>query len=249
MSLIPVSKETLGTKRLKPLTSLSVLSNVPHCEVLGAEFADIAANYPIFFVQRETVFIPIALFAVSAGANLFIDDQGRWDGAYLPAAFRRYPFAISPGESGNDQVLMVEEDMLSDDEGELIFGASQNSDLDPDSIVGRVLRFTAESMQQGQATRRVVDAITAADLILPASETFNVPAGQPFLPGFFSISEKRLNDLSDEKFLDLRRQGALPLIYLQLASLGQLGRLRIRHAARTGQPLPAAGPHAPASLN
>ncbi len=191
MSLIPVSKETLGTKRLKPITSLSVLANVPHCEVLGSEFADISANYPIFFVEKEGAYIPIALFAVSAGNNLFIDEHGRWDGVYLPAAFRRYPFTVSAAAGGgNDQILMVESDMLSDSEGELIFGATQSPDIDPNSIIGRILRFSAESAQQGQATRQLVDIITANDLIVPASEAFSVARGAALPAGLLQRQRK-----------------------------------------------------------
>jgi hypothetical protein len=235
MALIPVTKNTHAAKRLKPVTSLSILANVPHCEVLGTEFAQVSNNYPIFFVQRETQFIPLALFSLEPNLNLFIDENGYWDGLYLPAAFRRYPFTFGRiSEDSEEQVLLVEEDMLSDEEGEGLFGNSDEEDQNGISLIGRVLQFNAEASRSGIQTAQVLTQIAETGIIVSAKEAMNIPEEQTFLPGFMAVSEQKFNELPDETILALRRSGGLALIYLHLASLGQLGRLQVRHNLRNG---------------
>ena len=45
------------------------------------------------------------------------------------------------------------------------------------------------------------------------------------IDGIYTIDEKRLNALSEDDFLDLRKQGMIPLIYAHLSSLQQLRRV------------------------
>jgi hypothetical protein len=43
--------------------------------------------------------------------------------------------------------------------------------------------------------------------------------------GIYTIDEEKLNALTDEDYLDLRKQGMIPLIYAHLSSLQQLRRI------------------------
>jgi hypothetical protein len=231
--MIPVSKETLGTKRLKPLHDYNFVSNLAHCEILGSEFSQIALNFPIFFVDRGGVMVPVALMALEAGKSLFVDRQGRWTGLYLPTVFRRYPFNVSRGPDGaQPPQLLVDEEMISDSEGEPLFGATEQQDLDGTSLVGRVLRFAIEAEQQGSLTRVLTASISAAGIIEPAGKAMGLPDQQSFLPGFNAVNEQKLRELPDATFLELRRSGALALIYVHLVSLGQLARLQQLHMER-----------------
>ena len=45
------------------------------------------------------------------------------------------------------------------------------------------------------------------------------------IKGVFRIDEGKLNQLEDDQWLALRRAGAMPLIYGQLLSMGNLGKL------------------------
>jgi hypothetical protein len=85
---------------------------------------------------------------------------------------------------------------------------------------------------------------TVRDRVLKALEPFNLivgqtarytPAGQteqqPFAQ-YFGVDEQRLNALTDEQFLELRRVGALPFLYAQLMSLTNWRTLMQRRARR-----------------
>ena len=231
MARIPVTKESLAGKKMKPLKDFRFLASTGHCEILGIEFSQVVANSPIFFVERSGGYVPITLLSLEAGTNQFVDEQGSWTGLYVPAAFRRYPFSVGlPEQNGGQAQLLVEEDVLSDDEGDPLFGETEQDDMEGKSVVGRVLRFFADTEQQGALTNQLIGALAATGIIAPAQAAMRVPEEHPFLPGFFSIDEAKFKALPDQAILDLRRSGALTLAYLQLASLGQLARLQRRHA-------------------
>ncbi|MBW7877651.1 MAG: SapC family protein, partial [Candidatus Cloacimonetes bacterium] len=45
------------------------------------------------------------------------------------------------------------------------------------------------------------------------------------IAGAYVINEERLNSLSDEKFLEMRKKQYIPVIYSHLSSLSQIERL------------------------
>jgi SapC len=56
------------------------------------------------------------------------------------------------------------------------------------------------------------------------------------IAGCYVINEERLNNLSDERFLELRTKRYLPAIYAQLISLAQIERLMTLKEKRHGAP-------------
>ncbi len=60
MAHIPVSKETLAKKRLKPLSNFNFLAQQPVVEVVAGEFSSVASVYPVFFIERDGTYNPVA---------------------------------------------------------------------------------------------------------------------------------------------------------------------------------------------
>ena len=230
MAHIPVNKEKLAKKRLKPLSNFNFLADQPVVEIVVGEFSNVASIYPIFFIERDGAYNPVALLSLISGKNIFVEADGSWSGYYLPAAFRRYPFIVAPGEVDGKPapVLMVDEDMLSDKEGEPLYSADDKAD----GPIERTVRLLAETERHHQGTVQMVAQLKEAGLIR-ASDMEVVLAGQKHnITGLFGIDEKKLNELPDDKFLELRKSGALSLAYMQLLSMGQVQRLVVRHNIR-----------------
>jgi hypothetical protein len=232
MAQIPVLKETHAQKRLKPLESFEFLAKFPVCELVMAEFAAAAAIYPIFFIEREGSYSPVALLSLIDGQNLFVEADGSWSGHYIPAAFRRYPFSVGNGEVNGQQgpVLMVEEDALSDSEGELIFGATPEEEAN--GPLARVMRLIGETDRSHLQTRELIAELTNAGLIRSADLTVQLQGQKHNIGGLFGVDEAKLQALPDEEFLKLRHSGALALAHIQLQSVGQIQRLIQRHHRR-----------------
>ena len=232
MAHIPVNKETMAKKRLKPLADYTFLANLPVVEVVVGEFSSAAATYPIFFVEREGTYTPVALLSLINDQNVFVEEDGSWSGYYLPAAFRRFPFTVGPALVDGKEVpaLLVEEEMLSDTEGELLYG-EEGAD-EAQTPVGRTMRLIAETDRHHTATRAMMAELAAAGLIRSTDLQVQLSAQKHNVTGLFGIDEKKLQELSDEEFLKLRKSGALSIAFIQLQSVGQTQRLVLRHNVR-----------------
>ena len=232
MAHIPVTKETLATKRLKPLSNFNFLAEQPVVEVVAGEFSSVASVYPIFFIERDGVYNPVALLSLISGKNIFVEADGAWSGYYLPAAFRRYPFLVGNGEVDGKPapILMVEEDMLSESEGEPLY--PEDAKAEADAPIARTMRLMAETDRHHQGTVMMVAQLKEAGLIRPSDLEVNLTGQKHNITGLFGVDEKKLNELPDDKFLELRKSGALSIAYMQLLSIGQVQRLVVRHNLR-----------------
>jgi len=230
MAYLPVNKDTLGKMRLRDPSSFLHLAQVSVCEIVATEIAAAAANYPVFFIEKEGGLVPVALFALRQNENLFVEENGAWTGQYIPALLRRYPFVIGrpDGDPAAEPVLMIDGDcgLLSETEGEPLFGQSNGDDMD--TPVGRVIRLFFELEAQGQVTRDLMSRLAETDLLEPMSLALKTDQEEKVLEGVFSVNEQKLRELSDDAFLDLRRSDVLPLIYSHFLSLRHLNRLRER---------------------
>jgi len=232
MAHIPVTKETLAKKRLKPLADFNFLAEQPVVEIVAGEFSSVSAVYPIFFIERDGAYHPVALLSLISGQNIFVETDGAWSGYYLPAAFRRFPFAVVPQDVDGKPtpMLMVEEEMLSDTEGEPLY--PEDPKAEAEGPIGRTIRLMAETDRHHAGTAMMMAQLKAADLIRAADLEVNLSGQKHNITGLFGIDEKKLNELPDDKFLDLRKSGALSLAYMQLLSVGQVQRLVVRHNIR-----------------
>ena len=102
----------------------------------------------------------------------------------------------------------------------------------------RLIRFLDQQGQQlhgieaGRGRRQALRAEDAQELRGAADLEVNLSGQKHNITGLFGIDEKKLNELPDDKFLDLRKSGALSLAYMQLLSVGQVQRLVVRHNIR-----------------
>jgi len=232
MAHIPVIKEAMAKKRLKPLENFNFLANLPVVEVVLGEFSSAASSYPIFFVEREGSYTPVALLSLINDQNMFVEADGRWSGYYLPAAFRRFPFTIGPAMIDGKEVpaLLVDEVMLSDSEGELLYGEEGANEAE--TPIGRTMRLITETDRHHAATRALVAELAAAGLIRNSDLQVQLTGQKHNITGLFGIDEKKLAELPDDQFLKLRHSGALSLAHIQLQSVGQVQRLVLRHNVR-----------------
>lgn len=196
------------------------------------EFRSLQAHYPIVFQpDGQGSFMPVVLFGLEEGQNLFLTDAG-WDADYLPLSMQRMLFSI--GVSGADMHMMV--DMASPRvsrgaEGEAVFlPHGGNSELV--EKMNAVLRALHEGLEAG---REFVGALVANGLL----ESFVLDVERPDgshgeLVGFYMIHEERLASLDAATVGMLHQADYLQPIYMAIASLSNLPRLIRRHLAKGG---------------
>jgi hypothetical protein len=234
--VVPVNRERHASKRIKPLTHFGFAAGFHVAYVTMHEFSRAAGVYPLVFVEDKDKdqFRPVALLGLEAGENLFIDGSGRWNAGYVPAIIRRYPFALAAsGEEGRYTICLDEaSSLVSDSEGEPLFDAKG----EPTAVIDNVKRYLAELQQMDLLTREFTAWLTGNNMLTPLNMRVREADKVKNIAGCWVVNEERLNNLSDERFLELRTKRFLPAIYAQLVSLAQIERLVTLKDGRAKEP-------------
>jgi hypothetical protein len=194
------------------------------------EFRSLQGFYPIVFQPDDKgSFLPVVLFGLENGENLFLTDQG-WDADYLPLSMRRLPFSI--GISGEEMRIMVEMEskrISKGPDGEAVF-LPHGGNTEYIEEVNSILSALHEGLEQ---VPDFIQSLQANDLL----ESFVLDVERPDgshgqLLGFFMINEDKLAALSPETVGLLHEAGHLENIYMAIASLANLNKLVRRKLAR-----------------
>ena len=77
-----------------------------------------------------------------------------------------------------------------------------------------------------QQTNTIMHYLSRKRLLILKALNINLGDEKKFnLNGLYGIDEKKLNDLPDTEFNELRNKGLLPIIYAHLSSMHQIARL------------------------
>jgi len=157
---------------------------------------------------------------------------------YLPACVRRYPFVFANDKDGDRLLLCVDRKapMVTNQPEVAFFDNGQ-----PSEFTNNAIEFCKEFERQRRATLDFVALIKRFDLLTQKTVTFQPrdpqgnPAGDPQkIADYLAVDEEKLNALSDEQFIELRKNGALSVIYAHLLSLLNWQRI-IQRALRQQQ--------------
>jgi hypothetical protein len=223
-SVVPITKERHLNTKVRPVDNFDFIKNVHMTSVMVHEFSRAASVYPIVFLedQAQDQFKPVVLTGLEEGENLFINNN-KWEGSYIPAIVRRYPFALAKtNEDGRFTICIDEEsDFVNETEGESIF----TEDGEAGEVIGKVKQYLTELQQMEQFTVEFCKYMSENNMFTPLNMKVRVGSEVKNISGAYVINEERLNALSDEKFLELRAKKYIPVIYSQLSSLAQIERL------------------------
>lgn len=226
MAITPITHSSFRSKNFVPAKSLLFAANDTLVPLVLNEIRLAAMTMPIAFAHTETGYTPVAILALGSEVNLFVTSEGLWDGGYLPAVYRGYPFKLAKVEQ--NQILCIDDQSgcISTEEGEPFFMAPGS----PSKIMQDVLNFLAQLELARQATQEVCVLLDTFGLIVPWADAVGTENEHHTnnLDGLFRIKEDVLNSLDQESLFALHCKGALPLIYGHLLSLQNLTALNKR---------------------
>jgi hypothetical protein len=224
-SVVPVNKDRHAHKKVMASNSFDFAARFHVAYLTMHEFTRAAGYYPIVFLEDRDndTYRPVALMGLEAGENLFVDNEGRWNAAYIPAIIRRYPFALVKAPEADRYVVCVDEasKLLSDVEGAPMFDETGN----PTQVIENVKRYLSELQQMDQMTSEFCRFLVQSNLLVPLNMRVNAADQVRNITGCYVINEERLTNFSDARFLELRTRAYLPAIYAHLLSLTQIERL------------------------
>ena len=190
------------------------------------EFALASRSYPIVFTANADA-LPVTILGLRNGENLFVRD-GRWTKhTYIPAYVRRYPFAFLEPEDKKSLILCVDID------AEAVVEGAETKFFDED---GRPSKFTQNALDfcrsfqiQYNVTRQLVAVLKRNDLLVTRQADIELPSGaKTAVHDFLVVDEQKLNGITDEVFLEFRKNNILPFLYFHLLSLANFRELADR---------------------
>lgn len=219
--LVPLSLERHAGKawlRFKDLAFARADAVVP---VLDAEAALAASSMPLAFVQTDGRYVLVAVLSLEPGRNVFIAPNSQWVGPYVPACFRVYPFRLLTPPGSDKALLCVDEDsglLGATGTGEAFYDAAGN----PSEAICGVFRHVELLERHRQATDVATAALADAGVLLPWDLKVRVGGAEKPVAGLYRVDEAILSGLEGDRFLELRKAGALPIAYAQMISMGQI---------------------------
>jgi hypothetical protein len=223
--VVPVNKDRHAKKKVKDISSFAFASKFHIAYVTMQEFARAASIFPIVFLEdkEKDEFRPVVLLGINAGENLFVDSDGKWQASYVPAIIRRYPFALTPSGKDGQYVVCIDEEspLVSDTEGAPLF----DDNGEPTQVIDNVKLYLAELQQMDALTSDFSKFLSEHNMFTPLNMRVRDNDKVKNISGCYVINEERLNNLSDDRFLEIKNKRFLPAIYAHLISLAQTERL------------------------
>ncbi len=220
-------------KKVKPFSDVSVLSTTHAVYLNAVEFGQAALAFPIIFVaatQAKPQISPVAMLGLVLNDNLFVDGS-RWDGAYMPAFFRRMPYLTAPLPDSDQIGVYIDAQWpgLSDTEGEPLFTA----DGEQAPALVQAIEFLQAFDEESKRTDAVCTRLQELGLLTDMKADVTLPNGENLsIDGFMTVDEAKFAALSDSVVLDLHRNGMLGLVQAHILSLNHMRSLIERHALR-----------------
>ena len=215
---VPVSKDQHASFSIDTTQDYSFASQVNSVPLTATEFPFASRDYVIVFAGQE-IPMPAAILGVQQDRNVFVSDDGHWEGRYIPAFVRRYPFIFSSTENEPTFTLCVDKGFTGlneDGRGEKLFDEAGEKT----AYLDKMLNFLQEYQLQFQRTQAFCKQLKELDLLETMQAHISMPTGsQQSLTGFQVISRERLKALDSEKLAELAKSDALELAYLQLQSM------------------------------
>ena len=220
---VPVNSQRHGGLYIKTGGDFGFARAVNSVPLTAVEFRRAANEYAVVFAGEGEAIMPVVILGVEAERNAFVGEDGGWDGAYVPAFVRRYPFVFASSDDGQTFTLCIDDSFAgcnTEGRGERLFDADGNRT----QYLETVLNFVKEYQAQFQRTRAFCAHLKELGLLEPMQASFTLPDGsRRNLTGFMAVNRAKLKDLGDDVLALMARNDELELIYLHLQSMSHFG--------------------------
>lgn len=227
---VAVNREQHHAAKIGAVPDFSFAAKTNSVPLTGVEFIEACKEYPIVFAAVGERRVPVALLGLRDNENLFVAADGQWDGHYIPAFVRRYPFVLAEKDA--------EEFVVCVDEGSSAFNAEQGQPLFDEAgnntpFLDGALNFLNAYQAQFKRTQDFVEKLNKLGLLTEMSAKTELADGRKFLfNGLYVIDENKFMKLKAKEGAEFMQSGEAGWIYAHLISLSNMSRLVDRIAKR-----------------
>ena len=218
--LQPLSSQLHATWKARTVESAPFFAKAHAVPLTIEEFILAQRHYPIVFSAGPNP-VPLALFGLNEGVNVFTDDQGiPTNNLYIPAYVRRYPFMLARLRDDSEDLSLCF-DNSAGNLGEFEDGMPLFEGSEPAEAIKNTLAFCEQFEQAGMRTGMFMEELQQNKLLIDGEVTIEAEGSdQPFVyRGFQIISEEKLKELRGDVLRKMVQNGLLPLIHAHLFSL------------------------------
>lgn len=220
---MPLDAKAHKDLALKKNFGFGFTSEVNAVPINLVEMPQICHFYPIAFSPDQNA-TPVAILGLRDNENLFFQEDGGWEEAYIPAYIRRYPFIFSEMPDGEQLTLCVDNNKdILEEKGDQSFFDKEGK---PTELSKNALEFCKSYHAAAQQTVEFSKTLAESGLLVERSAKITAKGNREInFSGFKIIDEQKLSDMKDKDFLDWRKKSWLPFIYAHLFSGAQWQRL------------------------
>lgn len=221
-SVSPINASTHGDVSIKPATNLEFSRGINSIPVVAAEFPSAAQDMAIVFTGDADAMVPVALTGVKPNENVYLNEDGKWTGRYVPAFLRRYPFIFARSDVDTMTLCLDEAygGINRDGRGERLFDADGNRTQYLENMLG----FVTQYQRQHIVTQAFCKRLASLGLLEAATLSATDADGETRrLVGFQVINRQKFKAIPDADLLAMFRSDELELCYLHMHSLQNLG--------------------------
>ncbi len=226
----PLHNEKHANTKIQNGINIEFMKTQHLVPVVAHEFARIANEFPMAFVKNNESgqFQAVALFGLEPGENLFIQDD-KWTAAFAPMSMTRYPLGLVKHPEADQFGIVIDEasPLVSEETGNALFENGEETEY-----LKRRKEALVSFIEFSQVTEAFTKYLAEKELLVAQTLTVEIKGEKKDINGIYLVDEKKLNSLSDEEFLDLRKRGYLAPIYSFLTSTHQVARLARLKAAK-----------------
>ncbi|SFR15485.1 SapC family protein [Poseidonocella sedimentorum] len=229
---VPINVEVHKNTSVRQNSGFDFAAGLAAAPLVAAEFASAARDLTIVFSKAEDGMFPFAVLGVENGTNLFVKSDGSWDGRYVPAFLRRYPFVFARSPDGSTMALCVDSDfdgLNEDGIGERLFDAEGTRTQYLDGMLGFATQYQTQFLRTMQFCKRLEELDLLEPITALVPDAGNTPKR---LGGIYRIDRAKLKAIDSDTLAQMFAGDELELCYLHLQSLTNLEGLREKVLAR-----------------
>lgn len=224
--VVPISLERHESWAVRQGESFSFAAKTNAVPLMCAEFNAVATELPIVFAKNDGGTTPVVVLGIAQDKSLFVDEDGKWTGGYIPAFLRRYPFVFAQSDEKTYTLCIDEAHEGCDSDGKS--GEQLYTDKgEPTEFLTQALEFTKNVATEAQRTVAFCKMLDDNDLLQAQNASITMPDGaKQAVTGFHIVSREKLKAIGDDVLKEMFDRDALELIYYHLLSVRNMETLR-----------------------